>query len=155
MPELSFEQRAKRRTSRKNNSLRHAMPLFADELQPDGTMAIWLTSVETEKTNLEAIQRRTTKFFDEMRTADAMRRQLETELRNQAIANRTPDEIAFLDSRRSIYPKDPSYGAGFWKRVLSQRDWIEQERHSMAEWRRKGEAWRARLRAERETQPCC
>jgi len=154
MPELSTEQRAKRRASRRNNALRRAMPLFAEELQPDGAMAGWLTSIEAEQTSLEAIQRRTTKFFDELRAADAKRSELETKLRNQAISNRTPDEIAFLDSRRSIYPKDPSYGVEFWKKVLSQRDWIEQERYSMAEWRRKGEAWRAKLHTERETQPC-
>ena len=147
MPELSIEQRAKRRANKKNNALQRSMPLFADELQPDGAMADWLTSVEAEKTNLEAIQRRTTKFFDEMRAANAKRSELEIELRNRAIADRTPDEITFLDSRRSIYPEDPSYGTRFWKRVLSQRDWIEQERHSMAEWRRKREAWRAKLQA--------
>ena len=147
MPELTFEQRAKRRTNKKNNTLRRAMPLFADELQPSGTMATWLTSVEAEEANLAAIQQRTTKFFDALRADDAKRSELEAELRNRAIANRTPDEIAFLDSRRSIYPKDPSYGTVFWKRVLSQRDWIEQERQSMAEWRRKGEAWRAKQQA--------
>ena len=73
MPELSIEQRAKRRTSKKNNALQRSMPLFADELRPDGAMAGWLTSVEAEKTNLEAIQQRTTKFFDEMRAANAKR----------------------------------------------------------------------------------
>ena len=113
MPELSIEQRAKRRASKKNNTLRRAMPLFADELQPDGAMAGWLTSVDAEQTNLEAIQQRTTKSFDKMRAATGKQKVLEAELRNQAVAGKTPDEIAFLDSHRSIYPKDPSYGARF------------------------------------------
>ena len=148
MPELTFEQRAKRRTSKKNNALRRAMPLFADDLQPDGAMADWLTSIEAEQANLEAIQQRTTKFFDEMRAANAKQRELESELRNQAIAGKTPEDIAFLDSRRGIYPEYPSYGTNFWNKVLAQHDWIEQERQRMDEWRRKGEAWRAKLQAE-------
>ena len=56
MTALSIEQRARRRTSKKNNALRRTMPLFADELQPSGTMATWLTSVEAEEANLAAIQ---------------------------------------------------------------------------------------------------
>ena len=147
MTALSIEQRARRRTSKKNNALRRTMPLFADELQPYGAMADWLTSVEAEQVNLKAIQQRTTRFFDELRAADTEREKLETELRNQAIANKTPAEIAFLDSRRSIYPKDPSYGVNFWRKVVSQYDWIAQEQQHMAEWRRKGEAWRAKLQA--------
>ena len=79
--------------------------------------------------------------------AEAEQKKLEVRLRNHAIANRTPDEIVFLESRRSIYPKDPSYGVNFWRKVVRQHDWIEQEQQNMAEWRRKGEAWRAKLQA--------
>ena len=145
MTELTFEQRVKRRVSKKNNALRRAMPLFADELQPNGAMANWLTSEDKAEADLETLQKRVDKFFDELTTTNAQQRKLETELRHQAISDKTPDEIAFLDSRRSIYPDDPSYGTGFWKKVLNQHNWIEQERKKIAEVRRKGEAWRATL----------
>ncbi len=146
MTELTFEQRVKRRASKKNNELRRSMPLFAEALQPDGAMADWLTSIDKAAADLETLQKRVDKFFDELKIANAQQEKLETKLRNQAISDKTPDEITFLDSRRSIYPDNPSYGTGFWKRVLSQHDWIEQEQERMAKLRRKGEAWRATLK---------
>lgn len=147
MPELTIEQRARRRTARKNNALRRAMPLFAEALHPDGAMSDWLTTHAVECAAVARQQASAVAHLAAIAAATAGRRAQEDALRREATSARAPAEVAFLDARRRIYPDDPSYGIEFWRRVIRQPDWVEREQERLDDIRRRGDIWRARLSA--------
>lgn len=144
MTQLTPEQRAKRRANKRNKRLVRDMPLFAEALTPDGTMADWLTTPEKELPavlrNVEAAKR----FGEEIRRRMAEETKQETELRAQAIAGKSDEDIAFLDARRQAYPESGSYGVTFWKKVLNDPNWISAKRDEFERLRRLGitNGWR-------------
>ena len=144
MAEMTVAQVGQRRASKKNNRLRRDMPLFAEALQPGGTMADWLTTAERETRAVEEGRRRAADNLAALVAAKQERAEREAELRAEAMAGKSADDAAFLDERRRIYPDDPSYGIELWRRVIAQPDWVEVERQRLAkihaaaaEWRRK------------------
>jgi hypothetical protein len=141
--ELTIEERARRRANRRNRKLQKEMPLFADALQPGAAMSDWLTTVDDARADLVANQKRSDEHRAAMLAFMEKSRVTEAAERQEAIANKTPDEIAFLDNRRRIYPDDPTYGIEFWRRA-KQPGWIEAERERLADLQRRGELFRAR-----------
>lgn len=153
MPERSLEQSARRRTARKNNALRRAMPLYADALHPDGAMSDWLTTFDAECAAVARHQQAAAAHLAAIAAATAERKAQEAALRQAAISARTPADVAFLDARRRIYPDDPSYGIEFWRKVIRQPDWVEREQERLDDIRRRADIWRAKLSAGPSTPP--
>lgn len=147
---LTVAQRAQLRANRRNNRLRRDLPLFADALQPGAAMGDWLTSTEQETVAIVEQQERTTAYFDQLRANEIAWQEQTAELRAVVIAGRPAEDIAFLDSRRAIYPLYGAYGLDFWRRVQTTPNWVEEERARLEDIKHRAAAWQESLAAKEQ-----
>lgn len=109
MTRMTQEQRAKRRTTRKNNKLKKTHPLFADQF------------AVTEEESLDFIQRHDTNFEAWLKEKERLNRELEEE------AQKARADIAEIVSvhdleilthwRLGTYPLSAEYSASFWNQM--------------------------------------
>ena len=114
---LDLDTRARRATSRKNNKTRRDLPL----LDATGTIPDeWITDEDEQRQRLYRLDVAWYWKHRDLKRLGVWNASLAGRWREAAKRFYTPEEMAELDKRRTILPRDPVYAAGFWRQRLRE-----------------------------------
>ena len=111
---LTFNERVKRRVTRKNNRLRKRYPLFAAALHPGGALADWLVTEPQAASDLADIIQSKDAMLARVAAHDARCEASGLILRSLVAEVVDATTLATLDARRKKMPIAGVYTAEFW-----------------------------------------